>query len=373
MPLSEFSNHDYELHNIKLMKPTETIPVGLKLTKQTDSCQYIMTGIVEQSQADLAGLKVDDWLIKIEDNDIRLKDLQDILENICQLFNDVGFINMLIARKKSSVDLSNPNLDKIRHITLKETSGLYFDSFISDTNDQIQIHFINNIQPISIAYQSGLRNNDRILTVNNIDVTKTSKEDLQFMILKNKSVKLTVINDSKYLESIENFKHNEIQKTLSSIIYETIDHRKLNDFNNILFIDDQGPVYLKHCIVKKESSYNALGFSLYYEDGFHIINNIENNFPGYNSGLRNHDIILFVNKKSIQKLLPNDLTMLIRSLVLTNKIIDLIILKKNDLQRYKNYQRKKSIDWNSILLNIYNEGSINNNDTRVVQQYQSMS
>jgi hypothetical protein len=67
--------------------------------------------------------------------------------------------------------------------------------------------------------------------------------------------------------------------------------------------------------------------------------------------------------------------MLIRSLVITNKIIDLIILKKNDLQRYKNYQTKKSINWNSILSNIYNEGSIDSGDggTRVVQQYQSMS
>jgi C-terminal processing protease CtpA/Prc len=348
------------------MKPTETIPVGLQLTKQTDPCQYIMTDIVEQSQADLAGLKVDDWLIKIEDKDIRLTDLKDIY----QLFNNLDFINMAIARKKSSVDLSNPNLDKIRHITLKEISELYFDSFISDTNDQI--HFISNIQPISIAYQSGLRNNDRILTINGIDVTKTSKEDLQLMILKNKSIQLTVINDSKYFQSIENFKYNKIQKILPPIIYETIDHRKLNHFNNILFIDDQGPVYLKHCIVKPESSYNALGFSLYYKDDFHIINNIEKNFPGYNYGLRNHDIILFVNKKNIQQLLSNDLTMLIRSLVITNKIIDLIILKKNDLQRYKNYQTKKSIDWNSILSNIYNEGS-GGGGTRVVQQYQSMS
>jgi len=388
MPISELPNHGYELHNIKLMQPSETVPVGFKLTKQTDPLQYIMTVIVEQSKADIAGLKVDDWLIKLEDNDIRLTDSQDVLQDIYRLFNSVGFINMLIARKKPSIineqptsvattnilpsiGLSNPNqpilkeypiiqsidpdLDKIRHITLKETSGLYFNSFISDDTDQI--HFIINIQPISPAYRAGLRNNDRILTVNDIDVKNTSQEDLRLMILKNKPVHLTVIKDSKYIESIENFKCNQIRKSSLSTISESIDSQQSKDLNTILFTDDQGSVYIKHCIIKKEPPYDALGFLLYYEDNVHIINNVEINFPAYNSGLRDCDIILFVNKKSIQQLTHDDVIILLRSLVLSNQSVDLIIMNKNDIQRYKNYQRKKIIDWNLIFSKIYEDST----------------
>ncbi len=407
MPISELSNHGYELHNIKLMKPTETIPVGFKLTKQTDPFQYIITALVEQSKADIAGLKIDDWLIKIEDNDIRLTDLENILENIYRLFNIVGSINMLIARKKStkiinnqsisaemnsfsSIGLSNPtsstekedpiiqstdsNLDKIRHITLKQTSGLYINSFKPNNNDQIQVHFITNIQPISAAYRSGLRNNDRILTVNDVDVTNTSQEDLRLMILKTKPVELTVIKDSKYLESIENYKRNENQKTSSQAINKSTDRQESKDLDNIIFIDEQGPVYLKHCIVKRGSSHNALGFLLHYEDGFHIINNIDINYPGYKSGLRDNDIILFINKKNIQQMTHDNVTILLRSLVSSNEIVDLIIIKKTDLQRYKNYQRKKIINWNNIFSKIHDEiqskfYNNNNNNIFILENY----
>jgi hypothetical protein len=365
------------------MKPTETIPVGFKLAKKTNPLQYIMTVIVEQSKADIAGLKVDDWLIQIEDNDIRLTSLRMVLEDIYRLFNTVGFINMLIARKKSSttenppisdennilssVGLSNPiedkkptpqeypstqsidlNLDKIRHITLKGASGLYFNTFVPPDNDQIQIHFVSKIQPISIAYRAGLRNNDRILTVNGIDVTHTSQEDVRLMILKKNPIELTVIKDSKYLESIENFKRNQIQKTFPS----TVDREQPKEFNNILFTDDQGPVYIKHCIVKKESSHDALGFLLYYEDSVHVIDSVELNFPAYNSGLRDRDVILFVNKKSVQQLTHDDLTILLRSLVISNQTVDFIAINETNIQRYKNYQRKRCIDWDSILSKI---------------------
>jgi hypothetical protein len=377
------------------MKPSETIPVGFKLIKQTDPLQYIMTVIVEQSKADIAGLKVGDWLIKIEDNDIRLTDLQDVLRHIYRLFNSVGFINMLIARKKSSNienpkksakthvlalgDRSNstenknpnssthkeysinqsmdPNIDKIRHITLKQASGLYFDSFIPDNHDQIYVHFISNIQTISATYRAGLRNNDRIVTVNSVDVTNTKPEDLRLMISKEQPIQLTVVQDSKYLQSIENFKHNKTQKTSPSTGPTSIDHPQSKESNNILFTDDQGPVYTKHCIIKKDPSYATLGFSLHYEDGFHVIRNVEINFPGYKSGLCNHDIILFVNQRSIQQMAHDDVTILLRSLSNSNQIIDLIIINQLDSQRYKEFQRKNFIDSDTILSKIHRDST----------------
>jgi hypothetical protein len=102
MQLSELQNYGYELHNIQLMQPTETSPVGLKLTKQQDPLQYIITAVAKGTKADLAGLKVNDWLIKIEDNDIRLVEFAEVSQDIRQLLTNAGLINMVIARKKTS-------------------------------------------------------------------------------------------------------------------------------------------------------------------------------------------------------------------------------------------------------------------------------
>jgi C-terminal processing protease CtpA/Prc len=101
MPLSELKDYGYELHNIQLMQPTETSPVGLKLTKQQDPVQYVITAVAKGTKADLAGLKVNDWLIKIEDNDIRLVEFSEVSQDIRQLLTNAGLINMVVARKKT--------------------------------------------------------------------------------------------------------------------------------------------------------------------------------------------------------------------------------------------------------------------------------
>ena len=99
MPLSQLKDHGYDLHKIQLMQPTETSPVGLKLTKQQDPLQYIITAVAKETKADLAGLKVNDWLIKIEDDDIRSVEFSEVSQNIRQLLTNDGLINMVVARK----------------------------------------------------------------------------------------------------------------------------------------------------------------------------------------------------------------------------------------------------------------------------------
>jgi len=386
------ANYGYEIHRIHLLKPTELVPIGFKLSKKADSLQYTMTAIVNGSQADKAGLKVHDWLIKIEDKDIRLTDLHDVLKDIYRLFIDQGFVNMVIARKKwseeelekqiaeenhflSSVGLSNPmsskdlhspsyhkslmnhiidsNSNKIRSITLKEITGLYIKSFMSNENDQNQLHFVNNIQPISIAYRAGLRNSDRILTINDVDATKTSPEDLQLLLAKYKPVHLTVIHDVEQLKVLENRTSEQIRKTCTSAIYETLDALQLKEPNNLLFTDEQGSVYIKHCAIRKEPTDQALGFLLNFEDNAHIARSVESGFPAYQNSVRDGDIILFVNKQSVQQMTHDDLKSFIRTLISSNTTIDLILLNQNDLQRYKTYHSKRFIDWFLIFSKIY--------------------
>jgi hypothetical protein len=115
LPLSELPNYGYELQSIQLMQPTETSPVGLKLTKQQDPLQYIITAVAKGTKADLAGLKVNDWLIKIEDNDIRLVEFSEVSQEIRELLTNAGLINMVVARKK-------PTSPKVKPIDKKQTT-----------------------------------------------------------------------------------------------------------------------------------------------------------------------------------------------------------------------------------------------------------
>ncbi len=101
----------------------------------------------------------------------------------------------------------DPN--EIRHVVLKEALGLDFNSFIPEGDSQVQTHFISNVQQSSMADKAGLRDGDRILTVNGVDVTNSVHEDVRRMMQSKKPLQLTVVNDPKYLELIENVKRNQ--------------------------------------------------------------------------------------------------------------------------------------------------------------------
>ncbi|CAF4563054.1 unnamed protein product [Rotaria sp. Silwood1] len=274
--------------------------------------------------------------------------------------------------EKANLQVDDTNKDNIRHIVLKEAVGLDFNSFLPG-NDQTQIHFISNVQPLSIAYEAGLRDGDRILTVNGLDVTNTIHEDVRCMMLNKTALQLTVIHDPKYLKLIEMIKYNQNKTTSSSSSNnESMEQKQskhlLNDLNSVLFIDDQGPVYIKHCIIKKEPTKNTLGFLLCYKHNFHIIDSVQINSPAYNSGLRTDDVVLFVNKKNVERMKHSNIKTLIQTVASSNQFIDLILINKNDIKRYKHYQEKNRIDWKTILLN-NNEDDKNKKQTE--QQFLS--
>lgn len=44
----------------------------------------------------------------------------------------------------------------------------------------------------------------------------------------------------------------------------------------------------------------------------------------------------------------DDVKILIRKLSLSNTNIDLILIRRSDIQRYKNYQEQNTVDWRPI-------------------------
>ncbi|CAF0958971.1 unnamed protein product [Rotaria magnacalcarata] len=389
MSISELKKKGYELHNIQLLQTSERCPVGLKLTKQQDPLQYIITAVAKGTNADLAGLKVNDWLIKIENTDIRTTEFSQVSHTFCKLLTNTGLVNMVIARKKTSI--SPPISEEydgrdIRLIVLKEALRLEFNTFIPESDSQIQIHFISNVQPLSLADKAGLRDGDRILTVNDIDVTHAIHEDVRRMMQTKTPFQLTVVKDPKYLELIENVKRNQIKtddstvrsrspaklassdpisdlkvspsKSLSPSPPIEDEDDGLSKYRRVLFTDDKGSVKIKHCILRKDPTYNGYGLVLRYRNGLHLIDQVADDSPAYNTGLREDDIILYTDKKNVQQLTHDDVKILIRKLSIRNMNIDLILKKKSDVPRYKNYKKNNSINWKLIFDDILNTDTI---------------
>ncbi len=123
----------------------------------------------------------------------------------------------------------------------------------------------------------------------------------------------------------------------------------LSKYFSPLFNDDKGSVQVKHCILKKDPTYNGYGLLLRYQNGLHLIDQVEENSPAHNAGLREDDVILYVDKKNVEQMTHDDVKILIRKLSLSNTNIDLILIRKTDILRYKSYQETNAIDWKPVL------------------------
>ena len=303
--------------------------------------------------------------------------------------------------------------NEVRHIVLKEALGLDFNSFIPESDSHLQTHFISNVQSSSFADKAGLRDGDRILTVNGVDVTNAIHEDVRRMMQEKKPLQLTVVNDLRYLELIESVKRNQgkpegargklnsqppeyesleqpessgtrgkhrwPRSLTESLISSPLDPKDrsrppvmsdsgidsntrrpksaspkpvdeaLSVYLRDLFVDDRGQVQAKHCVLKKDPSYNGYGLLLRYQAGLHLIDQVEIDSPAYHAGLREDDVILYVDKKNVELMTHDDVKILIKKLSLSNTNIDLILIKKSDVQRYRAYQEKNNIDWKPLL------------------------
>jgi C-terminal processing protease CtpA/Prc len=125
----------------------------------------------------------------------------------------------------------------------------------------------------------------------------------------------------------------------------------LSKYLQNLFTDDNGTVQIKSCVLKKDPTYNGYGLLLRYQNGLHLIDQVEEDSPAYSAGLREDDVILFVDKKNVEQMTHDDVKNLIRKLSQSNTNIDLIIIKKTDIARYKAYQERNSINWDGIVQN----------------------
>ncbi|CAF0807665.1 unnamed protein product [Adineta steineri] len=290
---------------------------------------------------------------------------------------------------KRSSSPSSPSSSKLlleqsetHYITIPEAIELVFHSFIPQADITSQVHFVSNIQSDSQADLAGLKDGDRILQVNGINVTSLEHEEVRKLMQLMTPIVLTVRSDQKYLlllqQSVTNIEEKlpeqlitldeengydrknrkpsrfELKRHLS--IDSTISNsRKLRRCKIFHLIQpnersNKEPLKAKLCRLRESKSSEGYGLVLIYRQNLHIINEVEKASPAYHSGLRENDVIIFVGKTNVERMVHDDIKTIIRAMALTSDYIELIVLSKNDIPRYRILREKHLIDWSIIRL-----------------------
>ncbi|CAF2842538.1 unnamed protein product [Rotaria sp. Silwood2] len=184
---------------------------------------------------------------------------------------------------------SNSKLDieqsETRSITISEAIGLDFNSFIPQADITSQVHFVSNIQLGSQVDLAGLKDGDRPFNgsslIDSSDLTKSHRYEIFNIVKSDESIK-------------------------------------------------EEPLKAKLCYLRKN---------------LHVIGVVEEASPSYRAGLHENDVIIFVGKKNLEKLTHDDVKVMIRAMTLASNQVELTVLSKLHIPRYKKLQEKDLIDW----------------------------
>ncbi|CAF3597394.1 unnamed protein product [Adineta steineri] len=273
--------------------------------------------------------------------------------------------------------------EETRHVTISEAIGLDFNSFIPQADITSQVHFISNIQADSEPSLAGLKNGDRILQINGINVTSLEHEDVRKLMQLMTPIVLTVANDPKYLVLLQEPIHDieekqpELPITSGDDVDSDPNQRRISRFElkkqpsfeslasststaskptkssryeifNLTQPDESSteePLKAKICHLRKSKHYDGYGLVLKFQQHLHIIGEVEHASPSYRAGLRENDVILFVGKTNVEKLTHEDIKVMIRAASLASNQVDLTVISKLDIPEYKTLQEKGLIDW----------------------------
>ena len=149
----------------------------------------IITQVLKDSPADLAGISIGDVVIKINNEDV---------QNASSMRNKIGLlklnsiITMEINRKgkiiTKKVQITEPKISKNDGIKINSRlQGIIFSSILENMPEYGKITGIKIIKmrKDSVAFSAGIRPNDIILSINNIPVQKI--QDLEIVAGKNDS------------------------------------------------------------------------------------------------------------------------------------------------------------------------------------------
>jgi C-terminal processing protease CtpA/Prc len=99
------------------------------------------------------------------------------------------------------------------------------------------------------------------------------------------------------------------------------------------------------CYLRKSEKFDSYGLVLMFQQQLHIIDTVEKTSPAYRAGLQENDVILFVGKTNVEKLIDDDVKFMIRAAALASNHVELTVISKSDISKYKTLKEKGLIDW----------------------------
>jgi predicted metalloprotease with PDZ domain len=105
------------------------------------------------------------------------------------------------------------------------------------------------------------------------------------------------------------------------------------------------PLKAKLCYLSKSKDYDGLGLVLIFQQHLHVIVKVEESSPSYQAGLCENDVIIFVGKTNVEKLTHEDVKVMMQAMILAANQVELTVLSKSDIPKYKTLQEKGLIDW----------------------------
>jgi hypothetical protein len=108
---------------------------------------------------------------------------------------------------------------------------------------------------------------------------------------------------------------------------------------------NEEPLKAKVCHLRRSKKYDGYGLVLKFQQHLHIIGEVEKMSPSYRAGLRENDVIIFVGKTNVEKSTHDDVKVIIRAMALASNQVDLTVLAKSDIPKYKTLQEKGFVDW----------------------------
>jgi len=130
-----------------------------------------------------------------------------------------------------------------------------------------------------------------------------------------------------------------INSSTKSVHYEIFNLTKPDESTK------EEPLKAKICYLRKSKNFDGYGLVLIFEKQLHIIGTVEKTSPAYRAGLQENDVIIFVGKTNVEKLIHDDVKFMIREAALGSNHVELTVISKSDIPKYKTLQEKGLIDW----------------------------
>lgn len=213
------SDEDFIIKDIFLNKSDTNYGFCIKGGRKKPLGIYL-TDVVSNSSAQLAGLLINDQILKVNDKDFTNLTIDQALDYLQQSQS----INIKIKRSINDIK-SNQHYIELERTRTNQSFGFLVDNSRNGTVYSNRL-FLKSIENDSLAYHANLKSGDEIIQINNKLIKETDCNELSNIF--KQSLKLNMLIDSVY-ESL-----NNANKIFKSVRF--LSNNKRNKLDNMILV-----------------------------------------------------------------------------------------------------------------------------------------